>query len=139
MIDDKAFEEMLAGESAVAKTGNQPGNVLPSSDLHDFKHQDSMGIQSLFNMMEPKGGDTGTTPRNDYGSFFVGRSNNNAMNSSFDLRPQLSPNLQGIAMKPRILNPTPLRHGSSMISNTNSILPSFGGGGGQNRPSDMGR
>ena len=98
-----------------------------------------MGIQSFFNMMEPKGGDTGTTPRNDYGGFFMGRNNNSAMNASFDLRPQvISPYLQSSAMKPRILNPTPLRHGSSMMSNTNSILPSFGGGG-QNRPSDIGR
>jgi len=132
---DKAFEDMLAGDQPHDKAGNQGNsNVLPSNDLHELKHQDSIGMQSLFNMMEPKGGDTGTTPRNDFGPLFMGRN----LNPSFDLRPQvISPYLQGSAMKRSILNPTPLRHNTSLMSNTNSILPSFGGPKAPNN--DLGR
>ena len=75
-------------------------------------------------------GDTGTTPRNDIGMLMMGRGNN----VSYDMRAPgtniISPWMDS-ANRRSILNPTPLRHNPSFMSNNNSILPNvpnFGGG-----------
>ena len=75
-------------------------------------------------------GDTGTTPRNDLGGMLM---MNRGANASYDMRAGnalISP-FMNEANRRSILNPTPLRHNTSFLSNTNSILPNvpnFGGG-----------
>jgi len=71
------------------------------------------------------GGDTGTTRSNDHMLLM-----NRAMNPSFERQNHsinLSPFLE-TANRRSIINPTPLRHNPSFMSN-NSIVPNFGGGG----------
>ena len=72
-------------------------------------------------------GDTGTTPRGDIGAIMMNR----GANPSYDTRPSMgnlvSPFLDQSSRR-SILNPMPLRHNNSFMSNGNSILPNFGGG-----------
>mmetsp|Transcript_5918 Transcript_5918/g.8023 ORF Transcript_5918/g.8023 Transcript_5918/m.8023 type:complete len:85 (+) Transcript_5918:1909-2163(+) len=72
-------------------------------------------------------GDTGTTPRNEFGGMLM---MTRGANNSFDQRHNsiISPFLEG--SRRSILNPTPLRHNPSFMSTSNSILPNvpnFGG------------
>ena len=85
-------------------------------------------------------GDTGTTPRNDFGGLFMNR----GVNMSYaDLRQEnnnmgLSPYMGGGGQRgqdKRVLMPTPLRHTNSIISGVaqgrdSSTSPAFGGGNG---------
>ena len=128
-INYNDFEQMLASNS---------GLPLPQTNA-DMRKQTSLGGQSFFNMLQNNipmmgMGDTGTTPRNElYSNLMM----NKGANISYDMRAPgqnaiISPWMDS-ANRRSILNPTPLRHNPSFMSNTNSILrnpdvPNFGGG-----------
>jgi hypothetical protein len=73
------FASMLAGNSGMEALPPKESDVLPI----EMKPQYSIGMASFYNSMvdQPRVGDTGTTPRNDYSGLMMNRNNNISLES----------------------------------------------------------
>ena len=78
------FQQMLNGNNGLEIPKMAVGaSIVDDGGLRTLHQQDSMGgFQNIMNMLEPKAGNTGTTPSNDYGNLLMNRNTN----ISFDLR-----------------------------------------------------
>ena len=78
------FNQMLVGGNALDAPKLAVGPSIDDTGLRPLQQQDSMlgNYQSLMSIFEPRAGNTGATPSNDFGSLLMNRN----ANPSFDLR-----------------------------------------------------
>ena len=83
-IVEDDWNQMLVGGNALDAPKLAAGPSIDDAGLRPLQQQDSMlgNYQSLMSMFEPRAGNTGTTPSNDFGSLLMNRN----ANPSFDLR-----------------------------------------------------